>query len=332
MLILGPPVVNTYRWQQLQVQASSSIVACGKVISGQLQYSWRVFKGVELVPALTSQSLDPRVYLLPPFSLDSNTQYTLQVIAAIIGDPTRFASASVIVKTGISGVFSSIKGGSQVTASTSEALVVDASDSYDIDYPDESYLVYSWKCVNIAPYFGSNCPIDLSSNRGAILSISKNVFSSSTIQLTLTVSNKFNATSSVSVKVEYINGAIPSVSIAAPNGRQKTNADLIITAFVEIPDGYANLTWSCFGISSNELSLASYTSLESTLFAGQLSSFNLILAPNSLLPGAQYTFILTIFEAIDSQTTVNSVTVSMNAPPVGGNFICKPRHLVLADI
>jgi hypothetical protein len=102
------------RNQTTNLFAVASLTSCSGTTSGNLQYSWAVYKGYSVQSAITSVSKDGRFFKLNAYTLDSGTAYTVKVTVSASGASS--ASASVSLQVGESGCIAVISGGSQRTA------------------------------------------------------------------------------------------------------------------------------------------------------------------------------------------------------------------------
>eukprot|EP01034_Spumella_vulgaris_P025547 gene25547-32017_t len=104
-------------------------------------YVWSVYKAADLVTTLQSTSRDPRNFRLEAFALDVSATYTFQ-LAAYIYNRSELNPVSYYARTSIeigrSGVIAILSGGDTRILSTQASSVFDASESYDLDFPDSS--------------------------------------------------------------------------------------------------------------------------------------------------------------------------------------------------
>jgi len=314
----------------LQLFASASLLQCGKVINGDLSYKWRAYNGFQLVDSFSTASLDPRTFLLTPYTLDANSVYTFQVTVSIIGFPKQSAIASVEVRVGLSGVSATILGGSGLTWSTSADLTLNATTSYDIDYPNVQSLRFSWRCLLYSPNFGSSCPSSIILQPFPQLYIPAGTISltaSPSISLTFTVivTNVFNISSSTSILVTYKSGDFSTVMIVPPPSKYSSSSMIVVDAKVKVPEGqYSTATWSTIDIPESSLISGSVVSLQRTFSGGLSYTFPLMLEAFALSPGTTYAFTLSAATLGSSSVAVASVVVVTNSPPTGGVLKVTP--------
>lgn len=360
--IPGPSVLQRYRWQSLNLFASAILPSCQSqsAISQQpLTYTWRMYKGVTYDSSLVSTSLDPRVFSIPAYSLNNNTQYAVKVTVS-----TGFSSATaqVIVQIGASGVVASISGGQLRTISpyTTPSLILDASKSYSLDFPNHpEYLTYQWKCIDYTPAtFGNPCPSPnlLYGSGGLIdsMTFTYNVsYAMSGLQSTNRLFNfSVTVTSSAGdlgdvawllITVVPQTSILPSVSISGPLLPKFNPATRILIngtigfgpsssdPTTSAQSDTATARWSSLSLTSTPLANIALTPLSNTFYASKSSSvtrsvyFQLGLQPNSLVSGLSYTFQLSAYLNDDSINVASSViTLVMNTPPIGGALIVNP--------
>jgi len=330
--ISGPSVVSFTRPNVLSLFSLGSLFVCGKELDGALVYSWKVYKGIQLDPSISSSSLDPRQFKLPAYNLDINQQYTFSIKASLLKDPSLSAKATVTVNVGVSGVLAQIKGGSVRTALETDVLVLDASESYDLDYPTaKNRLTYSWSCSEYSPSYGNACPSALELKPQAINTFEAGtivIFEPTSYLFTVTVMNSFGATNSFQTIINLVKDAIPLVSVANVNGKLNPENKLTLSGFVTVPtDQIANAIWSSSDISSSYLKSIALTPISSSFPSATTSNFQLTLSPGALTPGATYTFTLTASRnnfPIDK--SYSTLTIQVNAPPVGGSVMVDPTE------
>ncbi|KAJ8608239.1 hypothetical protein CTAYLR_009478 [Chrysophaeum taylorii] len=145
--IIGGLAQETTRPSTLSIKASATATSCdGRPPAERgVSYDWR------LSPSnLSSTSLDPRTFRLPPYALEAGSSYSLSVR---VTDTTlgTFATASCSLAVRKSGVVASIGGGTSRVASLSSLVEVSASQSYDEDLGTEATgadagLAFWWTC------------------------------------------------------------------------------------------------------------------------------------------------------------------------------------------
>lgn len=156
-LYANTPIV--YRSQELMFTAIARLSPCCKLFNQTAEYSWRVYDGYRLSNALSSSSLDPRVFRLAAYSLDPGWNYTFRA-TVVFNSPSSTgisASSSFRVIVGVKGSFATIRGGYSQTFDISQSIVLDATGSYDIDDPTNKTLTFRWSCSVFSPNLGAQC-------------------------------------------------------------------------------------------------------------------------------------------------------------------------------
>lgn len=331
--ISSPMVVNQYRWQTTTLTANIAepAVGCYRNSSAPISFAWAVYEGITYLPQLSSVSFDPRTFVLPAFTLNVSSTYTVKATAAVgftVRPGLLSSSATVSVQVKQSGVVAVIAGGAQQTVSASDAVLIDATPSYDVDDPGSfAALVFSWDCVVTGPTFGASCPVVMKNQISPKLSVNpKTLIPSKTYQFTVTVSKSQGLfTSSASVSLYVVPYLIPSIALGSLQQKYNPGNKIILSATVTgVNQTFA--AWSSANLTSGQLSAIAFTPLQSLLPAGS-SLFQLAIAPNSLVQGFTYNFQLGCIYAgnslLSSPATV-SFTILMNQPPSSGSFAVTP--------
>ena len=363
LTIAGPKVVSVNRPQVASLFAVATLPACAQngSSSSALVYTWKLYDGITFLPNLKSVSLDARFFKLPAYSLDILKSYTVAVSVAISSAPTVvLTSATATLQVGQSGVQAVILGGALRTVGFTDQVVVDASKSYDIDYPTAA-LNYTWLCSELSPNYGSSCaPLPtsnsiskLSVTGGNLISSTETISASTSLLIQVFTTNRFQSTSSASVTLVILQAQIPTVSVGAIKTKYAADQNIVLSGTVT---GIHNtlISWSSI-TSTIALSKISLTPV-STSVAAATTVFQLAIAANSLTPGLSYTFQLaamyvsvsasansnvyvpnaanTLMLADSSSTTAASysqVTIAINTPPKGGVLNCNPSNGTALD-
>ena len=88
---------------------------------------------------IESSSLDPRYFSIDAYTLDALSTYTITAVVTIPDDTTNnppSSEASLTFQLGSSAVIANIDGGTAQAVTSSDVVILDASESYDVDYPD----------------------------------------------------------------------------------------------------------------------------------------------------------------------------------------------------
>ena len=320
--IMGSSKVSMYRKDVLRLFASAAGSPCGNSSSLALLYSWKVYKDANYLPNVVSTSLNDRVFLIPAYSLDALTRYFVYVTVTTVTGASN--SDSVQVYVGRAGVQAVISGGSQRKVSSMSLLAIDASSSYDIDYPTATNLKYTWKCFITSPTYGSPCQLSLPN--AAILAFSAGRLTSDTTYnfTVMSVSSSDGSSSSSSVAVTVIPQPLPSISFNKMSSKYNAGDRTVVSATVNASFSFMAV-WSCPNGGLN-LSSVSRSPLSVT-FSGGLQSVSLAIAPNSMTAGLTYQFQLSAAYA-SSPAVEGSASVSIvaNGPPYGGSLSVSPSE------
>ena len=288
---------------------------------------------MQLLTTIRSESVDPRTFLLSPYIFDTKAIYSIIIGTHIQGKPKETATDIVQINVGVSGVVASIAGGSQFTTSNDLPFTLDASGSYDIDYPVGGSLSYTWKCSGYSPNFGVACPPNIVLSSVPILTIPAKSFVvsntiSPTIMFSVLVENSYNASSLASVLVTLVKGEIATGVIETPTSKFNSKSAIVVAADITVPSGFdATASWNTTSIPFTVFNSAVQGSVRAEFVSNSISRFYLVLSPGHLSAGATYTFSLTVVGDSGTRTSsaTSSVTVTINSPPVGGALSITPQ-------
>jgi len=209
--------VSTFTWMSLTLLGSAQFPACvdSAASSLPLNYIWRIFKGFQFQSSIVSTSLDPHYFKLDPYTLDAASMYTVSLSVSVQSGSKVYRSyASGVIQVGRSGVSAVIKGSSFRTVISSNAVVLDASSSTDIDYPAEtSTLAYIWSCSVMSPYYGSSCSKFVTSGSSVLTIGSDTLTAGYNYSISVTVSNSVGKYATASVELSVVTEAVPYVNI-----------------------------------------------------------------------------------------------------------------------
>eukprot|EP01034_Spumella_vulgaris_P045693 gene45693-56937_t len=249
--------------------------------------------------------------------------YTVVVTVSLssAADQSTTSSLSTVIQIGTSGVTAVISGGSSQTASLNNGLTLDASQSYDIDYPTTGILTYAWSCLTYSPTYGASCAISppAQSRVGPQWHIEKNVLTVGTYTITATVYNSAGSFSSMSIQMTIVKDSIPSASIAGLKVKYNVNEKIVLIATLNCSTT-ALASWSSSQVNA---SLYATTPLNKLLAFG-ISTYQLGLRADSFVSGLSYTFQLQVAYASSVSVAATSVVVVMNSAPSGGRLSVTP--------
>jgi len=315
-----------YRWQPLNLFSTVRLSSCGNISSVPMSYKWSTYRGAILQTQLVSTSLDPRFIRLPAFSLEAGTNYTFQVQASVVTVTGRTVTgtASLGLITGRSGVVAAIAGGSAQTVSTSLPIVLDASASYSIDYPTSSVLTYSWSCTLITSNFGASCYGFVPPGNVARWTTPANYLRVDTHAVTVTVTDAFGQSSSVTVQLSVVEPVVSLVSISPVQRKYNVGNKIIINARVNASLGPVTASWSSPSLANFNTNKLILTPLLRSLPRGS-TLYPLSFLANTLTVGLSYTFILqATYLTSGAVASTSAVTIVANEPPSGGVLTISP--------
>ena len=77
--------IKAYRNQEFAIYGSGMLSACPDAINtNDLRYVWNVYQEYNFEPTIVTTSKDPSLFLLPPFTLQSNKAYTIQLMVSMV--------------------------------------------------------------------------------------------------------------------------------------------------------------------------------------------------------------------------------------------------------
>jgi hypothetical protein len=331
--IAGQSVRAVYRADPLSVVADAYTQSCsGSKSSAGLQYTWAV---MQLLPGATSftnatwrtTSQNPTVLKLPAYTLSIEATYTLTVTAWSSASGQR-SSAAVQLKVLQSDLAAVLKGGSTRYAMVGEVVTLDASGSYDKDYPQQilsgATVSYVWQCLTVAPVLSPACAVTLwEANPGR--SSATNVTSTytalnTTTVVSVTVSDA-SRSSTAQVRIIILEAPSPrlSISVAGPTENINTGKPfaLLGSLYLLAP---CTAAWSVDD-PAIALSTAARTPVQQfTLPAPGTAAipFNLVIKGDALPQRATLQFTLSC------GSTAVSTTVTTNGAPLPGSFSVLP--------
>ena len=326
-----------YRWQELNIFAAASFSKCSGLFSSansSLSYTWKVYQGVTYLAGLKSTSLDARFFTLPRYLLSPSTSYTFSVVVSLyrLGFPSRILSsstASADIALGSSGVVATIAGGSSWTVGSSGTVILDATGSYDMDYPNgnpSSPLQYLWSCMSTSPTYGSSCKLPSTGLTNSLLSFSASILDSQRqYKFTLSVYTTTGESALSSVLINIVSDSVPQISIyAAPSVLKYNSIDsIILTGNITSSGQSSTAVWSCIGLSTNSFANAVMTPTSDSFPPG-LSPFQLSFSLTNLEPGSTYGFKLSANYFGSTTSSFAIISITINKPPVGGSIRLSP--------
>lgn len=217
--ILGSQSQTMFSWQNVDLFGRVVINDCSEnsPLTTQVTYHWNTYDNLTYSPNIRSMSKDSRYFRLAAYTLLTYHSYTIQLIATVsMGNQSILVRStdSVFIYVLSSVLMVSIRGGEQQTQSVSmhNNVVLDASNSRDINYPCCRSLTFQWSCSVVAPNFGDACPPLTDSNQPIVkLKPSKHLNNVSIVQFTVCVSNEFSV-SCKHARVRLVYKILPSIT------------------------------------------------------------------------------------------------------------------------
>jgi hypothetical protein len=333
--IAGQSVRTVYRADLLSVVADAYTQSCngGKSSMG-LQYSWAA---TQLLPGTTSfanatlrsTSQNPTVFKLPAYTLTVGATYTLTVTALSTASGQR-SSAAVQLKVLQSDLVAVLKGGSTRYAMVGEAVTLDASGSYDKDYPQQSLtgatVIFSWQCLTVAPVLSAACAITLleaNPGRSSVINVTSTYTALNTTTVVSVTVSDASRSSIAQARIIILRAPSPRLSISAVGSTDNVNTGKPFTLL-----GSLYLLAPCTAAWSVDdptiaLTAAARTSVQQFMLPATGATavpFNLVIKSDALPQRATLLFSLSC-----SSTTV-STTVTTNGAPLPGSFSVKPAY------
>ena len=317
----------TFRWKTISVYATAGIPECaGNYSTFPLNYVWRLYRGFTFLESVKSSSLSPRTFTIQPYTLEASTEYTVLLEVSPRGFPglaPPSATASSVLQLGQSGVVAVIAGGETATTEVGEVLRVDASGSYDVDYPTSAALTFEWECSELSPDFGADCPAEFTGGNVSVLELPAGTLPANVYSISVTVSNLGGQIDTASIELSVVDTRVPTVEVNDVLAKYNPGKKVIITGVVTASDGDAVAQWDSSSIDSFPSAEIALTPLIKSIPQGS-SLFQLSIASNSLTAGLTYTFELSAAYVSSSNDAVASVSIVMNQPPSGGVLRVTP--------
>eukprot|EP00597_Dinobryon_sp_UTEXLB2267_P012543 CAMPEP_0170122720 /NCGR_PEP_ID=MMETSP0020_2-20130122/16918_1 /TAXON_ID=98059 /ORGANISM="Dinobryon sp., Strain UTEXLB2267" /LENGTH=2177 /DNA_ID=CAMNT_0010353853 /DNA_START=1571 /DNA_END=8104 /DNA_ORIENTATION=+ len=329
----GDSVRATSRNSILSIGSIASVASCGVATSSAsyLDYQWVVFQnGIQLL-SLTSISKDRAKFILPPYSLTTNSYYVVTVTATI-RSTMKSSSASVTVFVQIGNIHITIKDGMTRNMKASSTIQVDASNSYDEDQIGvsgvDAGLFFEWSCSQIAPVFDETCGASLSLySANGIMSVSSlDSSAGSYCKISLLLTDRSRSRSdqaTVWVTVVASTATLVSATSNLLTGKMNPGQLLQLTGIISVADiSNATASWT---LSDDSFSLSQIAMSPTRLrITSSTTSTYLVVPPNSFPGGTVLTFSLSCQTAIEKSPAIASVTITINSPPRPGIFQVNP--------
>jgi hypothetical protein len=312
----------------LLLSSTAYVLSCnGTRSSSNLQYQWAVQKdGVSLTAEeFKSDTNDVTKFRVSPYRLRPSSYYvfTLTVTSKLSG---LSSAASVRVTVPQSALVAQVRGGSVQSVALGSSITLDASGSYDADQGpsgDDAGLSFTWSCVQTAPAFSAQCPLNLTSSGTGGSSAQYTAYPRAAQTQAVITMTVWDATRSATQSVTVNTGAplapvvaITSLedSVTAINTDDKLTLSGTVTTQAACSGGWAVIN------SDVDLAESALTPPTTTVLAGSVRRVvNLVLKPGVLPVRASLTF------ALQCGATVSQIEVTTNGPPLPGAFTVDPE-------
>jgi hypothetical protein len=332
--IAGQVVRTVYRADALNLLADAYTQSCsGGKSSANLLYSWtarQLLAGATQYTNATVQfaSQNPAVFKLPAYSLAVGATYTLTVSALSTLSSQR-ASAVVQVRVLQSDLVAVLRGGSTRYAVVGEILTLDASGSYDKDYPSAGLsgvtASYAWSCLTVAPVISATCAVDVAvagAGRPSVVNVTSAYTALNTTSvITITVSDA-SRSSTAQVRIIVLQAPSPRLEIKAANSASNVNTGkpftLLGSLYLLAP---CTATWSVDDPTITLSDVARTPTQQLLLPAPSKAAvaLNLVLRPNVLPQRSTLQFVLSCGGA------AVSASITTNGAPLPGTFLVAPK-------
>jgi len=317
--------------ETINLHAIANFPSCNVVINGIFDFSWKVWSDGEILTQIISISNDPSRFVLGPFSLLVNKDYTVQLITTLLsqGSVVSRISNSVLLSIRNSGPVAVIIGGTYRTKFFNSSLLLDSSASYASN-GNSSSLSYHWSCQMLSPSFGKSCRLNDANLNQPVVVLPPFTLTSGVYLLTIFVSDNSGFVSNQTCSVTVLNFDMPTLSIT--NTATVLNIqDKITLNGLLVSNAAVTATWYVSD-SLFDLSAAALTSTLKTFSKGN-STFALSIRSYSLIAGMTYTFFLSaqFLEVKNGQTASCGIMIYVNSPPFGGLFSIEPTAGIAAE-
>lgn len=321
--------------QAVSVAVTAYTANCnGTISSANLTYRWRVFQyGEYEMDSLVSQSVDPKKFQLPAYSLEPGTWYSVraQVIHTVSGASSE-AFANTVLSVARGRLVAKLVGGVERNIRLGERLELDGSQSYDEEVQGLTgsaldTVSFAWSCVQMLPEYATTCPFAVGgkSDDGSV-----GVADASGLHLELGVKVRVTLTITdgeregiALVELVAIDALAPAVLVLqAPPSTDPANV-LRLGASVSSVDACVSRWNMSDGTMLTEIALSPTT----IMIPAGVEQYPLYLAlrPDSLVGYATYRFVLECGRASAS------IDVTTNGPPQYGTFVVAPSVGVELD-
>jgi hypothetical protein len=316
--------------------AFTSICGLGKS-TANLKFSWSI-KESNILQDLKSLSVNPREFLLPPYSLQVGSFYTVTLTATHqLSLQSASVSTQVYVRTG--EVVCVLSSGPQLSHRIDEISQIDWSESYDENIPNvygtHAGLSFSYHCFQSSPAYRDTCGLIFTTTVGTdgltmkvdpSAAIPPAVGDVYTLTVTATSGDSPDIrTSTATVAISIVTSLAPVVALSAPSGiRINPSSKLKLVATIDLKsEGIVTWSLSDSSISLSDSALSSLTRSLPASLPGSPHVISLVLSGDALPEQSMFVFQLQV-QYGQNLTTSNSIEIQTNSPPVSGSFLIDP--------
>jgi hypothetical protein len=228
-------------------------------------------------------------------------------------------------------VESSITGGALRSVSAADAVLLDASGSYDdsvnVAGGETSVLQYAWSCVQTSPVL-LDCDLSKTATNQMVLTVPANTFDSSSVyDLSVTVSNLVSTSkSSVTIRTAAAAVTIPRLDLSVPGSYVagglvfvNENEQVVVLSTITYASKFSS-TWSALN-TNDEMATLNRTAITS---GGTYFPFRI--APTYLNGDITYIFELKVdpYDCANCAPSTAQMRLYVNPSPVFGVFVVSP--------
>jgi hypothetical protein len=280
----GPQTRTIFRSQRLDLTGSLILPSC-VTNSSSVSYRWKIYQMYNYKPSIVSIAFNPSSFVLAPFTLDASLTYTIVLTGSYLDSVVyQYSFAQTTLTVGEAGVVAQIRGGN--TRVVQLPFEVDASSSYDIDYPTETDLEYLWQCnVASGPSFGAPCGLNSTFYTQPSFLVSNALVKGTSYNFTVLVQKKGSLMSSTAyVIITIALGPAPNVALSSTEQIYAANARVVFSGLV-LGSAPTFMRLTCDKVNDTALSYMSVTSLALNSTINQ-TRVMYALKPFSLYPGS----------------------------------------------
>jgi sugar lactone lactonase YvrE len=352
-VILGDSTRTMTAANTLSLMSLSKLSVCNNqsTVVGPIRYDWTIQRSGSQLFSILSTSRDPTKFILPPYSLEKNTIYSVQLLTSF-GSVSALTSVNVAV--GIGNLVLVVLGGTSTRiVREMDGLNIDASKSYDSDVVGKTGLgaglFFSWTCIQVLPSLNSSCAAGFLNHNLLTASQDEKVLLQTTedsagsmFRLTVVVEDADRSrTSSATLDIEIVPLLAATISLSSnvvPSiGKINQDVQLHLTGAVLVPEGMSgNVSW--FATDGTQLNLTAFAltpliqHFPFSLYQRKLV-LSLLLSNEALTQVSICTFGLKVALLVPGISSSSIITIVVNTAPDPGEFVVVPQSgIELSDM